>query len=360
MWSLPRFGGACGNDAVVVAPAFRDELDSPLVFVPFLSEQTEWHTQLPQRLPSLKSGVQPLLLTRGVLLSQTFATGYYHVLVDLLPRMVLAKDLVPTDVIWIIQSDHGGIMKPYVTQLLALLGVMPWRVSNYEVKADASTDDAVRLAVDELTVIDWEWDDPNDEGNASPESLPPTALRHCPPGYVLQRTRDWALHAVGASLSARRRRRTVVFLSRRQAETRKLNDMQEQRLLRRIRGLLPTDWNAMVYSDRALPPMADTIRIFGSASVVVGVHGAGLSHLIFCQSGTQVVEIALPEPHALYFQHLSAELGLGYSKIPMHGSGLYGAPVLPTEAVDEDAVIGAVAAAVAAVDAEGETSSLLA
>ena len=140
--------------------------------------------------------------------------------------------------------------------------------------------------------------------------------------------------------------------------------MQEQRLLQRTRGLLPTDWNAMVYIDHALPPMVPwripLMYEFGSTSVVVGVHGAGLSHLIFCQSGTQVVEIALPEPHALYFQHLSAELGLGYSKIPMHGSGLYGAPVLPTEAVDEDAVIGAVAAAVAAVDAEGETSSLLA
>ena len=108
--------------------------------------------------------------------------------------------------------------------------------------------------------------------------------------------------------------------------------MQEQRLLQRTRGLLPTDWNAMVYIDHALPPMVPwripLMYEFGSTSVVVGVHGAGLSHLIFCQSSTQVVEIALPEPHALYFQHLSAELGLSYSEIPMRGSGLCGAPVL--------------------------------
>jgi capsular polysaccharide biosynthesis protein len=49
--------------------------------------------------------------------------------------------------------------------------------------------------------------------------------------------------------------------------------------------------------------------------VVTGVHGAGLSHLVFCHAGTQVIEMALPEPHALYFEHLAKELKLGYTKV---------------------------------------------
>mgnify|MGYP003342501030 CR=1 FL=1 len=49
--------------------------------------------------------------------------------------------------------------------------------------------------------------------------------------------------------------------------------------------------------------------------VVTGVHGAGLSHLVFCHVGTQVIEMALPEPHALYFEHLAKELRLDYAKV---------------------------------------------
>jgi hypothetical protein len=50
--------------------------------------------------------------------------GYYHVLTDLLPRMIIAKELlldVDDTTLFIIQSDHGGVMKPYLIQLLALL-----------------------------------------------------------------------------------------------------------------------------------------------------------------------------------------------------------------------------------------------
>ena len=77
---------------------------------------------------------------RAVLLAQTFATGYYHVLVDLLPRMILAKELFldrDETALLIIQSDVGGEMKPYVTQLLALLRVPLNQIWPYEVRADA-------------------------------------------------------------------------------------------------------------------------------------------------------------------------------------------------------------------------------
>ncbi len=45
-------------------------------------------------------------------------------LTDLLPRMIIAKELlldVDDTTLFIIQSDHGGVMKPYLIQLLALL-----------------------------------------------------------------------------------------------------------------------------------------------------------------------------------------------------------------------------------------------
>ena len=45
-------------------------------------------------------------------------------LADMLPRLIIAKELlldVDDTTFFIIQSDHGGVMKPYLTQLLALL-----------------------------------------------------------------------------------------------------------------------------------------------------------------------------------------------------------------------------------------------
>lgn len=39
--------------------------------------------------------------------------------------------------------------------------------------------------------------------------------------------------------------------------------------------------------------VAETIRLFGRASVVIGYHGAGFSNVVFCRSGTVVLEWAL-------------------------------------------------------------------
>jgi hypothetical protein len=41
-------------------------------------------------------------------------------------------------------------------------------------------------------------------------------------------------------------------------------------------------------------PFADQIRLFAQAECVVGPHGAGLTNLLFCRSGTKVVEIGTP------------------------------------------------------------------
>ena len=76
--------------------------------------------------------------------------------------------------------------------------------------------------------------------------------------------------------------------------------------------------------------LRDAVRIFGAADVVVGVHGAALSNVVFCRQQQQeqhqqgsnataappppvaLVEIALLEPMYRHFVHLAAALGLEY------------------------------------------------
>ena len=58
------------------------------------------------------------------------------------------------------------------------------------------------------------------------------------------------------------------------------------------------EWDLSIYSDANLPSPAESVHLFGSASLVIGMHGAGLVHALFCEPAAQMIEFALPEPHA--------------------------------------------------------------
>lgn len=59
------------------------------------------------------------------------------------------------------------------------------------------------------------------------------------------------------------------------------------------------------------------IRKLQSAEIVLGVHGAGFANVLFCQPGTQIIEIQDPEDPNPHFYALAVLLGLRYSLI--HG-----------------------------------------
>lgn len=58
---------------------------------------------------------------------------------------------------------------------------------------------------------------------------------------------------------------------------------------------------------------ADQIRLFSEAAVVVGPHGAGLSNLVFCAPGTQVLELFAPTYVNPCFWGISDAVGLRYA-----------------------------------------------
>ena len=65
-----------------------------------------------------------------------------------------------------------------------------------------------------------------------------------------------------------------------------------------------------------------TIKMFQDAHLVVGIHGAGLTNMIFAHGGCQIVEVA-PDPHKMggevrpIFELMARELGFGYKKSRM-------------------------------------------
>lgn len=60
----------------------------------------------------------------------------------------------------------------------------------------------------------------------------------------------------------------------------------------------------------------EQMETFSAASLVIGVHGAGLTNITFCNPGTKVIEIRDPNFYNISYQDISNYLGLELITIP--------------------------------------------
>lgn len=95
-----------------------------------------------------------------------------------------------------------------------------------------------------------------------------------------------------------------VFISRKSAKHRKL--LQEEELFPLLRKL------GFSFYELETLTFEDQIRLFRSAEMVVGPHGAGLSWLIFCSPGTLVIEINKNEPGKNHYVDIAKQCDLEY------------------------------------------------
>jgi capsular polysaccharide biosynthesis protein len=112
----------------------------------------------------------------------------------------------------------------------------------------------------------------------------------------------------------------IVYCSRSSSSTRKL--AEEDELVSRLRQIASKEGAELVVFEKqavtdatATSPLADvkdTIRLFRSATVVVGVHGASLANIAFSRKGTTVIEIGFGIPQAGHYLHLAESLELNY------------------------------------------------
>ena len=79
-------------------------------------------------------------------------------------------------------------------------------------------------------------------------------------------------------------------------------------------------------SDQPAVPLRELGATLGDAFCVLGVHGAGWANLIFVGPRAHVIEMALPEPHAIYTAHTAYALDLTYWHVPLKERALHSAP----------------------------------
>ena len=96
----------------------------------------------------------------------------------------------------------------------------------------------------------------------------------------------------------------------------------EQEAIEQVVQSAARDFN-LTYSlfiDNPVPSLNDTMRLFRSAVMIVGPHGAGLSNMVFSEPGTVVIEGVCNRPHVnLCFQREAYVLGHHWHGIPSLG-----------------------------------------
>jgi capsular polysaccharide biosynthesis protein len=111
--------------------------------------------------------------------------------------------------------------------------------------------------------------------------------------------------AVGAAIGVQPVKR--MYISRGDAPGRRVENEEEV-----LRQLVPMGFVAVRLSELS---MAAQARMFHEADVIVAPHGAGLSNLVFCKSGTLVIEILPPMWMAPCFMALATAAGCDYRHI---------------------------------------------
>lgn len=110
-----------------------------------------------------------------------------------------------------------------------------------------------------------------------------------------------------------------IYLSRKDATRRKvLNEVDVTSLLESL-GFLEVQTDGMA--------LLDQVRLFNNAEIVIAPHGAGLTNLIFCNTGTKAIELFSPHYVNGCYWTLCEQIGLDYYYLIGEGK----APLLEQE-----------------------------
>jgi capsular polysaccharide biosynthesis protein len=224
--------------------------------------------------PALRGPVPPVRREEGtvVVLSAPGSRVYYHWLLDVLPRLEIARraGFGADEPARFLVS--GGSL-PFQRESLAALGVAPERV------LDASRHP--HLAAERLVVPSY-----------------PGRAEH-PPRWVCDFLRRSLLPEARPAPGER------IYVSRRDAATRRVANETQVEAVLRAHGFRTVTLDGM--------PVTEQAALFASASVVAGPHGSGLANLAFCAPGARVVELFAPGYVNPCFWSLANQAGLEYA-----------------------------------------------
>jgi capsular polysaccharide biosynthesis protein len=205
-----------------------------------------------------------------------WSRSYYHWLVETLPLLHGIEVFLPADATHVVP----GPMSRFHRESLELLGLDPGRCREIApdevfelesaVVAPPATVSYAELPASKL-IPNW-FEVLRERPFTGPFNHSPTGLRWVAGKMVA------SSNAIATSSPSPKR----IYISRRMASCRRLNDNDLEPVFSKHQITTLTLENL---------PLAEQVRLFNHADLVVAPHGAGLSNLMFCKAGTRVLEI---------------------------------------------------------------------
>ena len=208
---------------------------------------------------------------------QRYGHMYYHFVVETLPKLVLLKEAGLPEGTKILMWGE-----PYEQKFLDVLGISAESVVKY---------------------------DPLKVYTADVLYFPTPTPRITPARESLLATRQ-ELGAGEALPEAERD--LIVYCTRAHASTRKVAN--EEELLSKLEAAFPNE-EVVVYDN--IDDVSELVDLFKRAKVIMGPHGAGLSHMLFAAPGTHVLEFQFMRDPPMMFWHLAAALDQDYWLLPV-------------------------------------------
>ncbi|MEP6601994.1 MAG: glycosyltransferase family 61 protein, partial [Nitrospirota bacterium] len=230
------------------------------------------------------------------------ARNYHHWLFDTIPRFHLLRRSGWLEQLDAIIVDHETL--PFQAEALTALGIETDKLivpaEQWRSHLEADTLIVPSLPSDLCTVSDWVVDFLRKTFLVDP--VPPRADRH---------------------------RR--LFISRRRAPTRCERNLEE--ILSFLSKLGFEEYFAEDHS------IAQSARDFAEAEWIIGMHGSGLSNLVFCTSGSRVIEFLPPRHLDPYYWILSNHTGCKHGYLFAEGERSAEGVDLVSHKVDADVVV---------------------
>jgi Tfp pilus assembly protein PilF len=218
--------------------------------------------------PTPLEGTTAFLSVRG-------GNTYYHWMADLLPRvklLQLAGIKLETVDFFVVNSRH----LPFQRETLNLLGIPNQKIIENSQFPHIKTPN---LVVPSL---------PGDVGLMSP--------------WTCQFMRESFLHkAATQGLQTP----DLIYISRRHASYRRI--LNEDETIARLSpyGFVPIVLESLSFLEQ--------VALFANAQAIIAPHGAGLTNTVFCNPGTQLIEIFSPEMVSVNYWVVSNMIGLDYA-----------------------------------------------
>jgi capsular polysaccharide biosynthesis protein len=242
-----------------------------------------------------------------LLLTPVQSTNYYHWLADVLPRLLLIKQCKLPDFEQRQVLLHHNT-RTYETDTLAIAGVRPNQIFRFK--------PFETVAVADLVIADFEL-------SYSEHAFPAWKQR------LLTDFKQQALAKIGPKSLKK------VYLLRGMQRIRRL--IGEERLVTLLKG------QGFHIIDPQQLTLAEQISTLAGAQVIVALHGAALTNIIFCAEGTFVLELRSTDKPPEFFSAIADTYKLRFASISIPPEKVVAAPnlankqnlILTEEAINE-------------------------